>query len=99
MEPTGLSPEEFVPAAHACRAVRVAGSPAAYVQALLSYALAVSHPPLAAKVARLPSAQMKALRDRIGQSQEGGECPCPAGTPVLGVIAPDEKATAPFPTP
>jgi hypothetical protein len=54
MEPTGLSPEEFARAAHACRAVRVAGSPAAYVQALLSYALAVSHPPLAAKVARLP---------------------------------------------
>jgi hypothetical protein len=41
---------------------------------------------------------MKALRDRIGQRQEGGY-PCPAGTPVLGAIAPDEKATAPFFTP
>jgi hypothetical protein len=97
MESTGLSPEEFWQAFHACRGVRVAGSAPAYVQALLSHVLAVSHSPLAAKVARLPPAQMKALRDRIGQSQEGGY-PCPAGTPVLGAMAPDEKAT-PVPTP
>jgi hypothetical protein len=41
---------------------------------------------------------MKALRDRIGQRQEGGY-PCPAGTPVLGAMAADEKAMAPVPTP
>ena len=72
MEATGLSPQEFLHAMQACGSVRVAGSPSAYVQALLSHVLAVLHPPLAAKVARLPPAQMKALRDRIGQCQEGG---------------------------
>jgi hypothetical protein len=68
----GLTPGEFQLACDACRAVRVAGSPPAYVQALLVYALAGVHPGLAAKVARLAPGQAEALRDRIGERQEAG---------------------------
>jgi hypothetical protein len=97
MESTGLSPQEFWHAVHACRCVRVAGSPPAYVQALLSHVLAVLHPPLVAKVARLPPAQMQALRDRIGQLQEDG-CPGPAGTPYLAGLHP-RKGNGVYPYP
>jgi hypothetical protein len=72
MEETGLTPEEFRLACDACRAVRVAGSPPAYVRALLAHVLAPLRPDLAEKVAWLPPGQMQALRDEIGGWQESG---------------------------
>jgi hypothetical protein len=71
-EEDDLSPAEFQVACNACRAIRVAGSPPAYVQALLAHVLATLEPGLADKVARLRPAQMEALRDRIGRRQESG---------------------------
>lgn len=70
VEDENLSPAEFQAACNACRAIRVAGSPPAYVQALLTHVLATLEPGLAGKVARLRPAQMEALRDRIGRRQE-----------------------------
>jgi hypothetical protein len=72
VEEIGLTPDEFGFACDACRAVRVAGSTAAYVRALLVHILTPLRPALAAKVARLPPGQMEALRDLIGELQEAG---------------------------
>jgi CheY-like chemotaxis protein len=69
---SALTQEEFRLACDACRAVRVAGSPAVYVRALLVHLLTPLHPGLAAKVARLPPGQMEVLRDLIGELQEAG---------------------------
>ena len=75
----GLTAAELRLAWSACRAVRVAGCPPAYVQALLAHALDGLDPWLAEKVARLPPGQIAMVRDWIGRRQEGGEYPCPAG--------------------
>jgi hypothetical protein len=72
MEEIGLTPNEFGFACDACRAVRVAGSPPAFVQALLKHALATLRPDLSEKVGRLRPVQMQALRDLIGERQEAG---------------------------
>jgi hypothetical protein len=72
MAEIGLTPDEFKVACDACRAVRVGGSPPAYVRALLAHALASRRPRLAQKVAHLPPGQMQALRDLIGERQEAG---------------------------
>jgi hypothetical protein len=72
VEAIGLTVAELQVACNACRAVRVAGSPPAYVQALLAHVLATLEPGLADKVVRLRPAQMEALWDRIGRRQESG---------------------------
>jgi len=71
----GITAAEPQLACAACRAVRVAGCPPAYVRALLAHGLDGFDPWLAEKVARLPPGQIALVRDWIGRRQEGGEYP------------------------
>lgn len=75
----GLTVAELRLAYRACRAVRVAGCPAAYVQGLLAHVLNQLDPWLAERVAGLGPGQMEVVRDWIGRRQEGGDWLCQAG--------------------